>query len=104
MSKEFREIDFYYPRVKELVGRGASTDVIPIESAMVSDTVNLYRLHNHSSLFYARDKIIFFSRGTAAHRGPWPILYRGFMMTRNDVPHSSGRVISSSQRTLPNNT
>jgi len=45
--------------------------------------------------------------GAAAPTGPRP-LSRGFQITHNDAPQSvedsSGRVISSSQRPLPDNT
>jgi hypothetical protein len=53
--------------------------------------------------------IIIFS-GTAAQRGLWPPRPRSFLVTLNDAPHSvglgssSGRVISSSHRPLPDNT
>jgi hypothetical protein len=50
--------------------------------------------------------IIIFS-GSAAQRGLWPPRWRSFLITHNDAPHSvdsSGRVISSSQSPLPDNT
>jgi hypothetical protein len=58
-------------------------------------------------------RLIFFS-GSAAQRGLWPPRSRGFLIIHNDKPKSaglrqsqqdsSGRVISSSQRLLPDNT
>jgi hypothetical protein len=47
------------------------------------------------------------SCGSAAQHGLWPPRSRGFVITYNDAPQSvgpSGRVIGSSQRTLPDNT
>jgi hypothetical protein len=51
--------------------------------------------------------VIIFS-GSAAQRGLWPPRSWGFLITHNDAPqsvgHSFGRVISQSQRPLPDNT
>jgi hypothetical protein len=51
--------------------------------------------------------VFFYSSGSAGQRGLWPPRSRGFVITHNDAAHSvgpSGRVISSSQRPLPDNT
>jgi hypothetical protein len=41
--------------------------------------------------------ILFFSRGAAAQRGPWPPHSRGFLITRNDAPHSVGLLWTSDE-------
>ena len=49
-------------------------------------------------------KNAFLYHGATAPSGPRPPLYRGSMITLRHTTLSSGRVISSSQRPLPNNT
>ena len=56
-------------------------------------------LENLSFPQYFRLKDHFY--GTTAHSGPRPPYYRGFTIT---LRHSSGRVISPTQRPLPDNT
>jgi hypothetical protein len=62
-------------------------------------------LHLRGTDIYIIIIIIIIISGTAAQRGLWPSRSRGFLITQNDAPQdSSGWVISSLQRPLPDNT